>query len=141
MKEISALAVVGLKSSCVMSPLALPASNLHITSSEEPAEGGKPSPSEQPPDSLLPPEAVSEARSVSAEPVEKERGAKKTKNNKGAKPEVLQGPAAAAESVPSPPADGLDVPGPLLFNKRNSFREYTKLPTNLPMRSTSCVVL
>uniref|UniRef100_A0AAV2MEM0 Guanylate cyclase domain-containing protein n=1 Tax=Knipowitschia caucasica TaxID=637954 RepID=A0AAV2MEM0_KNICA len=108
---------------------------------EEPAEGGKPSPSEQPPDSLLPPEAVSEARSVSAEPVEKERGAKKTKNNKGAKPEVLQGPAAAAESVPSPPADGLDVPGPLLFNKRNSFREYTKLPTNLPMRSTSCVVL
>ncbi|KAJ0065424.1 hypothetical protein NL108_010405 [Boleophthalmus pectinirostris] len=111
------------------------ASNVHITSSEEQAEG-KPSPSDLPMDALSPPEAANEQRTVSAEPPEK--GAKKTKNNKGAKQEAPEGNAATETT---PPADGLEIPGPLINNKRNSFREYAKLPTNLPMRSAACVIL
>ncbi|GLD53213.1 soluble guanylate cyclase 88E-like protein, partial [Lates japonicus] len=113
------------------------ASNLHITSSEEQAEG-KPSPSDLPLDTLPPPEAANEPPSISTEPQEKEK-AKKTKNNKGAKLDVPQGNAMPESS---PPADGLENPGPFLNNKRNSFRQqYAKLPANLPMRSAACSIL
>lgn len=113
------------------------ASNLHITSSEEQAEG-KPSPTDLPMDTLPPPEAANEPPAISTEPQEKEK-AKKTKNNKGTKLDVPQG-NAMPESLP--PTDGLENPGPLLNNKRNSFRQqYTKLPTNLPMRSAACSIL
>lgn len=113
------------------------ASNIHITAGEEQAEG-KPSPSDLPLDTLLPPEAANEPRATSTELQEKER-VKKTKNNKGARLEVPQG-NAAGESSPS--ADGLENPGPALNSKRNSFRQqYAKLPTNLPMRSAACSIL
>lgn len=113
------------------------ASTLHITGSEEQAEG-KPSPSDLPLDALPPPEAANEPTAVSTEPQEKEK-VKKTKNNKGAKLEVPQG-NAVLESLS--PVDGLENPGPLLNIKRNSFRQqYAKLPTNLPMRSASCSIL
>lgn len=113
------------------------ASNIHIGSSEEQAEG-KPSPSDLPLDALPPPEAANEPPAVSTEPQEKEK-VKKTKNNKEAKLEVPQG-NAAPESLS--PADGPENPGPLLINKRNSFRQqYVKLPTNLPMRSAACSIL
>lgn len=113
------------------------ASNLHITSNEDQAEG-KPSPSDLPLDTLPPPEAANEPPAISTEPQEREK-AKKTKNNKGARLEVPQG-NAMLESLP--PADGLDNPGPLLNSKRNSLRQqYAKLPTNLPMRSAACSIL
>lgn len=111
------------------------ASNIHITAGEEQAEG-KPSPSDL--DNLLPPEAANEPPATSTELQEKER-VKKTKNNKGARLEVLQG-NAAGESSPS--ADGMENPGPALNSKRNSFRQqYAKLPSNLPMRSAACSIL
>lgn len=113
------------------------ASNLHITSSEEQAEG-KPSPSDLPLDTLPPPEAANEPPAISTEPQEKEKS-KKTKNNKGAKLEVPQGNAMLESSLPT---DGLENPGPLLNNKRHSFmQQYAKLPNNLPMRSASCSIL
>lgn len=113
------------------------ASNLHITSNDDQAEG-KPSPSDFPLDTLPPPEATNDPPSISVEPQEKEK-AKKTKNNKGAKLDAPQG-NAMLEYLP--PADGLENPGPLLNNKRNSFRQqYAKLPANLPMRSAACSIL
>ena len=113
------------------------ASNLHVTSGEEQAEG-KPSPGDLPPDPLAPPDAASEPPAASAELQEKDK-AKKTKNNKGARLDVPQG---IATLEPSPPADGLENPGPFLNNKRNSFRQqYVKLPANLPMRSATCSIL
>lgn len=113
------------------------ASNLHITSSEEQAEG-KPSPSDLPLDTLTPPEAANEPPDISTEPQEKEK-AKKTKNNRGSKLEVPLGNAMPESSLP---ADGLENPGPVLNNKRHSFmQQYAKLPTNLPMRSASCSIL
>lgn len=113
------------------------ASNLHITGNDEQAEG-KPSPSDMPLDTLPPPEAANEPAANSTEPQEKEK-AKKTKNNKGAKLEVPQENALPESSSP---ADGMENPGPLLNNKRNSFRQqYAKLPTNLPIRSSSCSIL
>lgn len=112
------------------------ASNLQITGSDEQVEG-KPSPSDLPLDAQPPPEAANEPPSISTEPQEKEK-VKKTKNNKGSKSEAPQGNPAPESSSP---ADGLDIPVPLL-NKRNSFRQqYAKLPTNLPMRSASCAIL
>lgn len=114
------------------------ASNLHITGNEEQQEG-KSSPSDMPLDTLPPPEAANEPRTISAEPPEKEKGPKKTKNNKGCKQEAPQGNAVAETT---PPADGLENPGPMINNKRNSFRQqYAKLPTNLPMRSAACAIL
>lgn len=111
------------------------ASNLNIPGSEEQAEG-KASP--LPLETLPPPEAANEPPAISTEPQEKEKP-RKTKNNKGAKLEVPQGNAMRE---PSPLADGLENPGPLLNSKRNSFRQqYVKLPTNLPMRSASCSIL
>ncbi|XP_037640570.1 soluble guanylate cyclase gcy-31-like [Sebastes umbrosus] len=112
-------------------------SNVLITNNEEQAER-KPSPSDLPLDTLPPPEASNEPIAVSAEPPEKEKD-KKTKNNKGARLDVPQG-----NTLPefSPPAEGLENPGPILKMKRNSVRhQYVKLPTNLPMRSASCSIL
>lgn len=112
------------------------ASNLLITSGEEQAEG-KPSPNEFPPDALPPPEAANEPQAISTELQDKEK-VKKTKNNKGGKMEASQGNAPESLS----PTDGMDNPGPLLNNKRNSFRQqYAKLPSNLPMRSAACSIL
>lgn len=110
------------------------ASNLHLDG-EDQAEG-KPGSSDLPQDTLPPPEAANEAPAASAEP-EKEK-VRKSRNNKASRSEAPQG-SPAPES--SPPADGLDIPLPLL-NKRNSFRQqYAKLPANLPMRSTACAIL
>lgn len=114
------------------------ASNLHIPSSEGEQAEGKPSPSDLPLDTMPPPEAANELLVISTELQEKEK-AKKTKNNKGAKLDLPQG-NAMPENLSM--ADGLENPGPLLNNKRNSFRlQYTKLPANLPMRSTACSIL
>lgn len=113
------------------------ASNVHITSSEDKAEG-KPSPSDLPLDPLPPPEAANETPAILTGSQKKEK-AKKTKNNKGAKLDVPQGNAILESS---PPADELENQGPLLNNKKNSFRQqYAKLPTNLPMRSATCSIL
>ena len=62
-------------------------SNLNIPN-EEQAER-KPTPTDMPAETLPQREGNTEAPSVSAEPQEKEK-AKKTKNNKGAKPEAPQ---------------------------------------------------
>ncbi|XP_030605046.1 soluble guanylate cyclase 88E-like [Archocentrus centrarchus] len=115
----------------------LMASNLHITGNEEQAEG-KPSPSDLPRDTLPTPEAANEPPTTSAKCQEKEK-AQKTKNNKGEKLDVPQGKTMPESSSP---ADGLENPGPLLNNKRNSFKQqYVKLPANLPLRSAACCIL
>ncbi|XP_062322192.1 soluble guanylate cyclase 88E-like [Osmerus eperlanus] len=110
-------------------------SNLNIPN-EEQAER-KPTPTDMPAETLPQREGNTEAPSVSAEPQEKEK-AKKTKNNKGAKTEAPQ-VNAVQESAPlvGKPENAAPV-----LNKRNSFRQqYAKLPTNLPLRSTSCCIL
>lgn len=112
------------------------ASNQQLSSDEQ--TEGKPSSGDLPQDALPPPEAANEASTVSTEPQEKEK-AKKTKNSRGSKSEAPQG-NPAPESLLS--ADGLEHPFQRFNNKRNSFRQqYTKLPSNLPMRSASCAVL
>ncbi|XP_062279164.1 soluble guanylate cyclase 88E-like [Scomber scombrus] len=114
------------------------ASNLNITGSEGEQAEGKPSPSDLPLDNMPPPEAANELPVISTELQEKEK-AKKTKNNKATKLDMPQGNAMPENLSP---AVGLENPGPLLNNKRNSFRlQYTKLPANLPMRSTACSIL
>lgn len=113
------------------------ASNVHITSSEEQAEG-KPIPSDLPLDTLPLPEATKEPPTISTESQKKEK-AKKTKNNKVAKLDVQQRNTILDSSSHT---DGLENPGPLLNNKKNSFRQqYAKLPTNLSVRSATCSIL
>lgn len=113
------------------------ASNVHINSSEEQAEE-KPTPSDLPLDALPLPEATNEPPTISTESQKKGK-AKKPKNNKGGKLDVPQRNAILESS---PPADGLENPGPLLNNKKNSFRQqYAKLPTNLSVRSATCSIL
>ncbi|KAK7886545.1 hypothetical protein WMY93_026166 [Mugilogobius chulae] len=104
------------------------ASNVHITSSEEQAEG-KPSPQRPAPGDPLAARGHQRAAHMSAEPPEKEKGAKKTKNNKGAKQEAPQGNAATETT---PPADGLEVPGPLINNRGTALESTPSCPPTSP---------
>ncbi|CDQ98351.1 unnamed protein product [Oncorhynchus mykiss] len=123
-------------------------SNLNIPN-EEQAEG-KPTPTELPAEPLPSLEGAPEDSTDPTEPQEKKVKKNTKNNNKGgaAKPEappqqvnVVQEsavpPAAAQETPTAPPA----TTAPVLNNKRNSFRQHTKLPAHLPMRSTSCCLL
>ncbi|XP_029596236.1 soluble guanylate cyclase 88E-like [Salmo trutta] len=123
-------------------------SNLNIPN-EEQAEG-KPTPTELPAEPLPSLEGAPEDPTDPTEPQEKKVKKNTKNNNKGgvAKPEappqqvnVVQEsavlPAAAQETPKAPPATA----APVLNNKKNSFRQHTKLPTHLPMRSTSCCLL
>ena len=70
----------------------------------------------------------------------RKRRPKKTKNNKGGKPESNSG--NAEERPPSPSAGASENAGPKLYNKKHNYRhQYTRVPTTHPMRSTTCIVL
>ncbi|XP_061885710.1 soluble guanylate cyclase 88E-like [Entelurus aequoreus] len=109
-----------------------------LTSGGEEQAEGKTSPGDLPPDAVPLPEVATEPLNTSDELQEKEKS-KKTKNNKGAKLDAVQGNPM---SELMPPTDELENLGAFLQNKRNSFRQqYAKLPTNLPIRSASCTLL
>ncbi|XP_046702051.1 soluble guanylate cyclase 88E-like [Silurus meridionalis] len=110
-------------------------SNLNI-SNEEQAEV-KPTPADLPSDTLPPLEGTTDSTVATNEPHDKEK-VKKSKNNKGGKAEN----AWANSRESSPPADSQKKTGPVLNNKKHSFRnQYARLPANLPMRSAACTLL
>lgn len=106
------------------------------TPNEEQAEG-KPTPPDLPPDTLPAQEGAPDPNTFTNESQDKEK-VKKTKNNKGGKAENTS--VNAQESTP--PADSQENAAPELNNKKHSFRsQYSRLPANLPMRSTACNLL
>lgn len=106
------------------------------TPNEEQAEG-KPTPTDLPPDTLPALEGATDPNTFTNESQDKEK-VKKTKNNKGGKAENTS--VNAQESTP--PADSQENAAPELNNKKHSFRsQYSRLPANLPMRSTACNLL
>ncbi|KAL3980284.1 threonylcarbamoyladenosine tRNA methylthiotransferase CDKAL1 [Sarotherodon galilaeus] len=99
---------------------------------------GKPSPSDLPGNTLPTPKAANEPPTTSAKLQVKEE-AKNTKNNKWRKLSLLQGNIMSESSSL---ADRLENPGPLLNNKRNSFKQdCTKLPANPLLFSVACCIL
>lgn len=113
------------------------ACSLHINGNEAQSEG-KPSPSDLPCNTLPTPKAANEPPTTSAKLQVKEE-AKKTKNNMWRKLNLLQGNIMSESSSL---ADRLKNPGPLLNNKRNSFKQdCTKLPANPLLFSVACCIL
>lgn len=106
------------------------------TPNEEQAEG-KPTPTDLPPDTLPALEGAPDPNTFTNESQDKEK-VKKTKNNKGGKAENASGNAQESP----PPAGSLENAAPELNNKKHNFRnQYSRLPANLPMRSTACSLL
>lgn len=106
------------------------------TPNEEQAEG-KPTPTDLPPDTLPALEGAPDPNTFTNESQDKEK-VKKTKNNKGGKAENASGNAQES----TPPAGSQENAAPELNNKKHSFRsQYSRLPANLPMRSTACNLL
>lgn len=106
------------------------------TPNEEQAEG-KPTPPDLPPDTLPAQEGAPDPNTFTNESQDKEK-VKKTKNNKGGRAENASG------NVPesTPPAGSQENAVPELNDKKQSFRsQYSRLPANLPMRSTACNLL
>ncbi|XP_048009420.1 soluble guanylate cyclase 88E-like isoform X1 [Megalobrama amblycephala] len=111
-------------------------SNLN-TPNEEQAEG-KPTPTDLPPDAPPALEGDPDTNTFTNESQQDKEKVKKTKNNKGGKAENASGNAQES----TPPAGGQENAAPELNNKKHSFRsQYTRLPANLPMRSTACSLL
>ncbi|KAK7147231.1 hypothetical protein R3I94_009925 [Phoxinus phoxinus] len=111
-------------------------SNLN-TPNEEQAEG-KPTPTDMPPDALPALEGAPDPNTFTNESQQDKEHVKKTKNNKEEKVENALGNAQEN----TPPAGGQENAATELHNKKHRFRsQYSRLPANLPMRSTACNLL
>lgn len=106
------------------------------TPNEEQAEG-KPTAADLPADAVPAVEDAPDPNILANESQDKEK-VKKTKNNKAGKVENASGNVEEN----TPPAGGQENAAPELNNKKLSFRsQYSRLPVNLPMRSTACNLL
>ncbi|XDV40411.1 hypothetical protein PO909_009503 [Leuciscus waleckii] len=107
------------------------------TPNEEQAEG-KPTPTDLPPDALPALEGAPDPNTFTSESQQDKEKVKKTKNNKEGKVENASGNVQES----TPPAGGQENAATELNNKKHSFRsQCSRLPANLPMRSTACNLL
>lgn len=130
----SILNVISFRSTCTNSKHSPSNRN---TPNEEQAEG-KPTPTDLPPDALPALEGAPDPNTFTNESQQDKEKVKKTKNNKEGKVENDSGNVQES----TPPAGSQENAATELNNKKHSFRsQYSRLPANLPMRSTACNLL